>query len=72
MNDGGKIVLYRDDNVSFGGRMVGGIRVRAPRSKVLPQRSGSFKAAAAAMGRHSPVSIDEPSSAGEADDYVPF
>ena len=28
---GQKIVLYDDPNVSFGGKLVGGIRVRAPR-----------------------------------------
>lgn len=28
---GHKIVLYDDPNVSFGGKLVGGIRVRAPR-----------------------------------------
>ena len=26
------IVLYRDPNISFGGKMVGGIRVRAPKA----------------------------------------
>ncbi len=30
---GKKIVLYDDPNVSFGGKLVGGIRVRAPRGK---------------------------------------
>lgn len=30
---GHKIVLYDDPNVSFGGKLVGGIRVRAPRPK---------------------------------------
>lgn len=29
-----KIVLYDDPNVSFGGKLVGGIRVRAPKTKV--------------------------------------
>ena len=28
---GRKIVLYKDDNVSFGGKLVGGIRARAPK-----------------------------------------
>ncbi len=28
-----KVVLYDDPNVSFGGKLVGGIRVRAPRNK---------------------------------------
>lgn len=33
---GKKIVLYEDPNVSFGGKLVGGIRVRAPRSQAAP------------------------------------
>ena len=31
---GHKVVLYDDPNVSFGGKLVGGIRVRAPRTPV--------------------------------------
>lgn len=34
---GKKIVLYEDPNVSFGGKLVGGIRVRAPRQAEPPQ-----------------------------------
>lgn len=38
---GHKIVLYHDPNVSFGGKLVGGIRVRAPKNqpkiKVKPE-----------------------------------
>jgi hypothetical protein len=30
---GHKVVLYDDPNVSFGGKLVGGIRVRAPRNQ---------------------------------------
>lgn len=30
---GHKIVLYSDPNISFGGKLVGGIRVRAPRNQ---------------------------------------
>jgi hypothetical protein len=36
---GSKIVLYNDSNVTFGGKLVGGIRVRTPRTpsaKVQP------------------------------------
>ena len=33
---GHKIVLFKDDNVSFGGKLVGGIRVRAPK-KLIPR-----------------------------------
>ena len=41
---GKKIVLYEDPNVSFGGKLVGGIRVRAPKTQaapVVPQRKQS-------------------------------
>jgi len=34
--DGHKIVLYHDPNVSFGGKLVGGIRVRAPKAGSKP------------------------------------
>lgn len=33
---GHKIVLYDDPSISFGGKLVGGIRVRAPRNKTAP------------------------------------
>ena len=33
---GQKIVLYHDPNVSFGGKLVGGIRVRAPKPGAKP------------------------------------
>ncbi len=33
---GHKIVLYVDPNVSFGGRLVGGIRCRAPKDQAKP------------------------------------
>ena len=33
---GKQIVLYTDPNVSFGGKVVGGIRVRAPRKAAPP------------------------------------
>src|SRR3990167_8852041 len=30
---GKKVVLYTDPNVSYGGKLIGGIRIRAPRGK---------------------------------------
>ena len=33
---GKQVVLYDDPNVSFGGKLVGGIRVRAPRVQAAP------------------------------------
>lgn len=34
--NGVKIVLYRDPNISFGGKVTGGIRARAPKVKTAP------------------------------------
>lgn len=34
---GKKLVIYVDDNVSFGGKLVGGIRIRRPRGQAQPQ-----------------------------------
>jgi hypothetical protein len=34
---GWKIVLYNDPSVSFGGKLMGGIRVRAPKAGVVQQ-----------------------------------
>lgn len=34
---GNKVVLYDDPTVPFGGKLVGGIRVRAPRNQPAPQ-----------------------------------
>ncbi len=46
---GGKVVLYDDPSVSYGGKLVGGIRVRAvPKSSLAPAQSRP--AASAASG----------------------
>lgn len=34
---GKKIVLYTDPNVSYAGKLVGGIRMRAPKPSAIPQ-----------------------------------
>ena len=47
---GKRLVLYTDPNVSFGGKVVGGIRVRAPK-----------KTAPAPKPRPEPIDIDEDS-----------
>ena len=59
---GKKIVLYSDPSISFGGKLVGGIRARAPvyRKPVLTQAGGVAKAQAAA-----PVVTDEIDMGGE-------
>jgi len=36
---GKKIVIYVDDNVSFGGKLVGGIRIRKPRGQAAPKQA---------------------------------
>jgi len=59
---GARIVLYNDPTVSFGGKLMGGIRVRAPRgqaAKVAPKP--------APAPAPSPAPSDE-----EADSQVPF
>lgn len=43
---GKKVVLYEDPNVSFGGKLVGGIRIRAPRTQsapVVPQKKSAMQ-----------------------------
>ena len=36
---GHKVVLYHDPNVAFGGKLVGGIRCRAPRAPANPAKA---------------------------------
>jgi len=36
---GFKVVLYDDPTISFGGKLVGGIRIRAPKNKTAPAPS---------------------------------
>lgn len=71
---GHKIVLYDDPNVSFGGKLVGGIRVRAPRGQAAAgpvARRGPAPAPPAPPAPH-----QEQSRASEElnppDDDVPF
>ena len=40
---GKKVVLYTDPNVSFGGKIVGGIRVRAPKAAAAPKGKAAPK-----------------------------
>ena len=61
---GNKIVVYDDPNVSFGGKLVGGIRCRAPRNQ--PAQA----APAAAPSKTAPAPVVEPAQP-EGDD-VPF
>lgn len=56
---GHKIVLFKDPSISFGGKLVGGIRVRAPRNQ------GAVKAA-------SPQPGPDNSAGPDLDEEVPF
>lgn len=63
--DGKQIVLYHDPNVSFGGKLVGGIRVRAPK--------GAYKAPAPAKSPdfQTGEALPEPEK-GWDEDEIPF
>ena len=60
---GHKIVLYTDPNVSYQGKVIGSIRVRAPRVKPVVAKAAPVKAA--------PVAPPEPVSE-LMDDDIPF
>lgn len=40
---GKEVILYVDDNVSFGGKLVGGIRVKAHKVAAAPKRPGGIE-----------------------------
>lgn len=61
---GQKIVLYSDPNISFGGKLVGGIRARAPKTKQPAP-------AAPKPAKPAPTPPVEPTTDEPADD-VPF
>lgn len=58
---GKQIVLYNDPNVSFAGKITGGVRIRAPKQKIAAQPSGTKAATEAA-----------PAGNFEDDDIPPF
>jgi hypothetical protein len=62
---GKKIVLYNEPNITFGGRLVGGIRVRAPRV--------SIAAATAPVPKPTPAPVPPPEpEPPQEDDSTPF
>lgn len=63
---GHKIVLYHDPNIAFGGRLVGGIAVRAPRN----QPAKPAPAPAAKAPARSPAQA--PDDTGEVEEQTPF
>lgn len=70
---GAKVVLYNDPNVSFGGKITGGIRVRAPRN--LPAQGQTASAGKQAGRGRKPAQqpIPEPDPADAvADADCPF
>lgn len=64
---GVKVVLFHDPSVSYGGKVIGGIRVRAPRGKAAQQQNAPAPTRPAPL----PVPTEDPIS-GPDDDSVPF
>ncbi len=64
---GTKIVLYRDKNISFGGKLVGGIRCRAPKTKAEP-----IPGSATVDDLNRPQQSQEPDSSAPTGDDIPF
>lgn len=65
---GHKIVLYHDPNIAFGGKLVGGIRVRAPKNQPKPS-----PVAGAPTPKPKPAAAQAPAPATEPEaDDVPF
>lgn len=62
---GASLVLYHDPNVSFGGKLVGGVRVRAPRKKAVPVTGKKPVAMPVAK-------TAEPEAEPDGDDDLPF
>lgn len=73
---GHKIVCYDDPNVSFGGKLVGGIRVRAPRVAKSPAAAAAIRQAPRAPEAQPDAPPDnwQPSdnNGGTGDPEVPF
>lgn len=44
---GKQIVVYNDPNVSFGGKITGGVRIRAPKKKAAPAETAAAEVTAA-------------------------
>ncbi len=66
---GHKIVLYDDPTVSFGGKLTGGIRVRAPRNQPAPAAHGILGKPQHPPTAPSPAPVPAPS---EVEDNPPF
>lgn len=70
---GNKIVLYDDPNVSFAGKLTGGIRARAPRGQAAkPAAAPTHGVMGKPVTRPAAPAIVQPESAEPEDDSVPF
>lgn len=76
---GHKIVLYNDPSVSYGGKVIGGIRVRAPKGRAAqPQTNPATRAAAPppavtrAIAGNTPSPAVDDGVAQDDQDSVPF
>jgi|SRR6185503_5113438 len=78
---GHKVVLYEDPSISFRGKVVGGIRVRAPRNTPKPAQAGPVKTSprpgsapiqAAPRPAPAPAPVDPGPDPNDDPDNVPF
>ncbi len=69
---GAKIVLFDDPSVSFGGKLVGGIRVRAPRGQAARVNPPAPAPKTAGTPTPKPRPNPAPEPAASEDDDVPF
>lgn len=71
---GHKIVLFNDPNISYQGRLTGGIRCRAPRNQAAPAATPA--PTHGILGKHVnkplPNEVPAPVVESEGDDQVPF
>lgn len=65
---GVKVVLFHDPSVSYGGKIIGGIRVRAPRGKAAQQQNAPAPPKPAPL----PVPTEDPINDPDDDQSVPF
>lgn len=70
--NGWKIVLYDDPSVSFGGKLVGGIRVRAPRQPATKPLPSGIKSTQAPPAAKPPPAQELESESGAGDPDCPF
>jgi hypothetical protein len=68
---GHKIVLYRDPNIMFAGKLVGGIRCRAPKTQSNQPNLESLSYGKDAAGQPNPEYVGD-NPAEPPDDGVPF